>query len=358
MSKCDISIELDDPQAVYKLGDTVMGMVKIQVNKDVNCRALKITGLWKTHGRGNTDRGKYGEHTAFEGKMKAGEVISIPFRNLIEDVPLTYRGEYLNIDHYVDVRIDIPWRLDPKASEEFLVLPGGIQEIEEPTQTYKQSVGCMIGCATILGMIGFICCLVAIAKGDSLTVLTIGFVLLALSILSFLAIFKNRFAERKLGKVHLEMGTNIITPNSSVPCKVVFKPTKPVEINKVTAELTATEVVTSGSGTNKSTYRKKIFEEITNLSDYQLFQPYQSAEISGDICIPDTMAYSFESSDNQLHWELALHMDVKNCPDWKHTANLKLVPHEHVFGDPIAEAEDSSMDHKQSNENENESPEW
>ena len=122
MSKCDISIELDDPQGAYYLGDTVTGTVKILVNKDVNCSALKITGLWKTHGRGNTDRGKYGEHTAFEGIMKAGEVKTIPFNILVEGVPLTYRGEYLNIDHYVDVRIDIPWSLDPKASEEFLVL--------------------------------------------------------------------------------------------------------------------------------------------------------------------------------------------------------------------------------------------
>jgi hypothetical protein len=361
MSKCDISIELDDPKSTYQLGDTVTGTVKIQVNKDVNCNALKITGLWKTHGRGNTDSCNYGDHIAFEGLMHAGEVKTIPFSILIEGVPLTYRGEYLNIDHYIDVRIDIPWSIDPKASEEFLVLPGGIQEIEEPLNSDPNTSSALLGCAIFTLMASLICYLGYLNLADEeikLGSMIMGVVFLVLFICIVVSAILKRLRERKLGLVSVEMDTYIVTPNSSVPCKIGFSPLKPIEVNGVTAKLTATEVVTSGSGTDKTTHRKQLFEEITNLSDYQLFQPYQSTEISGDICIPDTMAYSFESSDNQLHWELALHMDVSNCPDWKYTANLKLVPHEHVFGDPIAEAEDSSMEHNQSDENEKESPEW
>ena len=362
MSKCDISIELDDPKSTYQLGDTVTGTVKIQVNKDVNCNALKISGLWKTHGRGNTERGKYGEITAFEGIMKAGEVISIPVRILIEDVPLTYRGEYLNVDHYVDVRIDIPWRLDPKASEEFLVLPGGIQEIEEPWNADPKASTARFGCAIVTLLLTLICYLVSLQFEDErmkMTGFCIGVIFLVLFICLVVSGLLKRLREKKLGLVSVELDTYIVTPNSSVSCKIGFSPLKPIEVNGVTAKLTATEVVISGSGTDKTTHRKKLFEEITNLSDHQLFQSYQPAEIIGEICIPDTMAYSFlAGSDNKLRWELAFHMDVKSCPDWKYTANLKLVPHEHVFGDPIAEAEDSSMDHNQSDENEKESPEW
>lgn len=361
MSKCDISIELDDPQGAYHLGDTVTGTVKILVNKDVNCSALKITGLWKTHGRGNTDRGKYGEHTAFEGIMKAGEVKTIPFNILVEGVPLTYRGEYLNIDHYVDVRIDIPWSLDPKASEEFLVLAGGIQEIEEPLKTGHNTSSTLFGCAIFPLLASLFAYLVSLQFEDEagkMTGFCVALILLVIFIYIVAKAILRRLREKKLGVVNLEMDTYIITPNSSVPCKLVFSPLKPIEVNKVTAKLTATEVVTSGSGTDATTHTKILFEEIANLSDYQLFQPYQSAEISGDICIPDTMAYSFESSSNKLHWELAIHMDVKSCPDWKHKANLRLVPHEHVFGDPMAEAEERLLNHNQLDENEQESPEW
>lgn len=361
MSKCDISIELDDPQAVYQLGDTVTGAVKIQVNKDVNCRALKITGLWKTHGRGNTDSCSYGDHIAFEGPMHAGEVKTIPFNILIEGVPLTYRGEYLNIDHYIGVRIDIPWSIDPKASEEFLVLPGGTQEILEPSNADPTASSTSFGCAIFTLILSLVCYLASsqlVDEKSKFTALCIGVISLLIFVCAVISNILSRIREKRLGLVNLEMDTFIVTPNASVPFKLVFSPLKPIEVNKATAKLTATEVVTSGSGTSKATYRKKVFEEITNLSDSQLFQSYQSAEISGDIYIPDTMAYSFESSDNELRWELAFHIDVKSCPDWKYTANLRLVPHEHVFGAPVAGAEESSLDHNQSDENEQESPEW
>ena len=362
MSKCDISIELDDPQAVYQLGDTVTGTVKIQVNKDVNCSALKITGLWKTHGRGNTDSCNYGDHIAFEGLMHAGEVKTIPFSILIEGVPLTYRGEYLNIDHYVDVRIDIPWSIDPKASKEFLVLPGGTQEILEPSNADPTASDIGFGCAIFTLILSLVCYFVSLQFEDEASKMTgfcVGVILLVIFICVVISKILIRLREKKLGLVNLEMDTFIVTPNSSVPCKLVFSPLKPIEVNKVTAKLTATEVVTSGSGTDKTTHRKKLFEEIANLSDYQLFQPYQSAEISGDICIPDTIAYSFNAgASNKLHWELAFHMDVKSCPDWKYTANLRLVPHEHVFGDPTAEAEERLLDLNHSDGNEQESPEW
>lgn len=362
MSKCDISIELDDPQAVYQLGDTVTGAVKIQVNKDVNCRALKIAGLWKTHGRGNTDSCSYGDHIAFEGPMHAGEVKTIPFNILIEGVPLTYRGEYLNIDHYIDVRIDIPWSIDPKASEEFLVLPGGTQEILEPSNADPTAASTGFGCAIFTLLLSLVCYLVSLQFEDEASKMTgfcVAVILLVIFIFIVVSRSLRRLREKKLGLVNLEMSTFIVTPNSSVPLKLVFSPLKPIEVNKVTAKLTATEVVTSGSGTNETTYRKKVFEEITKLSDSQLFQPYQPAAIGGDICIPDTIAYSFNAgASNKLRWELAFHMDVKSCPDWKYTANLRLVPHEHVFGAPVAGAEESSLDHNQSDESEQESPEW
>ena len=76
MSKCDISIELNNHKSTYQLGDRVKGTIQIQVNKEDNCKALKIAGLWKTHGRGNEDSEEYGEYSAFDGLMKAGEVKS------------------------------------------------------------------------------------------------------------------------------------------------------------------------------------------------------------------------------------------------------------------------------------------
>ena len=104
--------------------------------------------------------------------MKAGEVKTIPFNILVEGVPLTYRGEYLNIDHYVDVRIDIPWSLDPKASEEFLVLAGGIQEIEEPLKTGQNTSSTLFGCAMFALLAGLFAYLVSLQFEDEAAKMT------------------------------------------------------------------------------------------------------------------------------------------------------------------------------------------
>ncbi|MFP6672200.1 MAG: hypothetical protein VB857_12355, partial [Pirellulaceae bacterium] len=71
MSKCDISIQFENRERTFRSGDTVNGTVTIDVNKNVNCRALKIAGYWKTHGRGNRDSGRYGEKVVFEGDLIA-----------------------------------------------------------------------------------------------------------------------------------------------------------------------------------------------------------------------------------------------------------------------------------------------
>lgn len=361
MSKCDISIQLDDPQATYLIGDVVTGTVNIIVNTDVNCRALTIAGLWKTHGRGNTDSERYGEQTAFEGLMYAGELMTITFSIALESVPVTYHGEYLNIDHYIDVRIDIPWKFDSKGKTEFLVLPGANQEIEEPTQP-KTNAGCGLFLAFIVGFTGINCVFMGIMLGQpsqgSPALLWAGCVLVALAgLVAFLSL-RNSLAERKLGEVKVELGTKIITPNSIVPCEIAFTPLKPIEVTEATAILTGTEVVVSGSGTNKSTYRKILLTQTTVMSDAKLYPPHQPVNILGELSIPDSVAYSFKSNDNSITWVLNILVAIKNYPDWSHGINLTLVPHGHLHGNSSSESGEPSADDGDSGDHEVELPHW
>jgi len=53
MSKCDINIDFDRDDRMYRGGETVTGALGICVNQDLNCNGIKLTHFWKTHGRWN-----------------------------------------------------------------------------------------------------------------------------------------------------------------------------------------------------------------------------------------------------------------------------------------------------------------
>ena len=123
MSKCDLSIELDNPDQLYKTGDSVRCTIHVSVDKTVNCDGLTITNMWQTHGKGNQDSGTIATEELFRGEWQPGEYsYSCLFE--IKEGPLTYRGHYINIDRYIKVRADIPWAIDPKTEIEYIVEKG------------------------------------------------------------------------------------------------------------------------------------------------------------------------------------------------------------------------------------------
>ncbi|MCP4814403.1 MAG: hypothetical protein GY888_17990, partial [Planctomycetaceae bacterium] len=76
MSKCDISINFENDQDQFRSDQPVTGTVDIQVNKYVDCRSLIVAGLWKTHGRGNRDTGRYAPQSLYKGELQAGQSYS------------------------------------------------------------------------------------------------------------------------------------------------------------------------------------------------------------------------------------------------------------------------------------------
>ena len=63
MAKCDLVVELDEPDRVYRSEEMVQGKVHVDVDSDVKCSGLVISCGWKTHGRGNVAMGKAEEET-------------------------------------------------------------------------------------------------------------------------------------------------------------------------------------------------------------------------------------------------------------------------------------------------------
>lgn len=97
------------------LGDVVHGTASWSAEKPPK----KVTAVlrWYTEGRGDTDEEDVAEAELTLGDSAFGLTTSFSFTLTIpEDSPPSYDGAILRILWSVDVRLDIPWGRDDKAS--------------------------------------------------------------------------------------------------------------------------------------------------------------------------------------------------------------------------------------------------
>ena len=88
MAKCELSIELDEPNRVYHEGEKVQGVAYVKVDSTVKCTGLVLSTGWKTHGRGNVTSGPAEETTVFSGQWTQGNKYEYRFSLSAGDWPL------------------------------------------------------------------------------------------------------------------------------------------------------------------------------------------------------------------------------------------------------------------------------
>jgi len=326
MSKCDIVIEFDKDDRTFHAGEIISGKVYVTPNKDVSCNGVLIAIGWATHGRGNKDSESI-NGLEYDGKQfLAGQTIAYEFRFDSPSAPLTYHGHYLNVDHYLTVRLDVPWALDPKAKEEYILLPGPacapVGEVHGITQTGEpqKAAGCVMVVAAVIAIVSLFF--------GFLPVIIVAWII---AVILGVKVFRNSMASRQLGEVVFSLARNRAAPGERLPVSVELSPIKPTAINGITTSLKGVEKVVSGSGTNRSTHTKTIFEKHYVLSHATQLSSGSQA-VSGEIRIPETDAWTFHADDNDLNWEVTLRVDIPNWPDWVAAAELELIP---SSNDPI-----------------------
>ncbi|KFB40639.1 AGAP001822-PA-like protein [Anopheles sinensis] len=145
--KCDVQFD-DNPQGIFRAGDTVSGTIEIQLEKPKKCRgiALRINGFastsWHAKVKGPDDKGKtknkktnfngredyFGSITYFVGsdvgnplEVPAG-VHRYPFSCVIpQTAPSSKEGKYGHIRYVVKVSLERPWKYDHVFQVPFLV---------------------------------------------------------------------------------------------------------------------------------------------------------------------------------------------------------------------------------------------
>jgi hypothetical protein len=322
MSKqADITIEFDKKDRVFTAGSVVSGKVTVSPLESIECRDIVVSIFWSTHGKGNRDKKELNTLASGPQRLIAGKDIVIPFSFQLPCAPLTYHGTYVNVDYYVKAKIDLALKLDPSVEKDFLVLPGASYSPSgASTRNTAQNKN-----STKSSLIGWVISIVILTL---LTVLFLHFwfvFLVVLLIVSYRPIM-NSYAAKKTGKITVDAGNRIIYPGKKLPLSISFTPNADLNCNCVKISLNADESAVSGSGTNKTTHHHNIVSDNFDLPFEKYIRKGTDVKHQIDITIPDIAAYSFDSSNNGVSWNVAIHIGIDKWPDWKEKIILVMCP--------------------------------
>ena len=331
MAKCDVRVQVDRGDRVYRPGDVVTGHVHINVNKSVQCDALKVTLMWRTHGKGNTERGSKQELVVATGERWEPGVRQYPFRYTLPAGPVTYHGGYLNVDWYVVAEVDVPWAWDPEGEIDLVLEPAPpklaagtayrerkLEPVHHELGLAKSSGRAPVGCilAAFALFFGPFMYVMIAESDDVIGVAVFGAIATLLFIGAVARRIMNNMARRALGKVSIDLSDETARAGERIEVTFNIAPEKEANVDGLNVKLTGKEIVVKGSGTNKKTYTNVLHSEQRAVcAERRVIRPGQTLRLSGVLAIPKQAAPTFRSSDNKVKWEVEAHIDIPRWPD-------------------------------------------
>jgi len=323
MSNCNIRVELDREDRVYRVGDHVKCLVHVDVDQAVSCDGLLARVSWYTHGRGNGDSGGNREHILFKGEWQAGSHV-YPCEFDLDSGPLSYHGHNINIDWQVEARADIPWAIDPKDSAEFILERGQDcpqlyaekVQLDRNTLSNGKSLWLFLTIPLIFSGVGAYKVASNWRINDIFDMLFwIALVAVVLTVSFF--VVRNSLAQRKLGKVTVSVDPKALNPGELTEVSVSFSPRVMIALNGIMAQLVAKEVAISGSGTNRKTHTHTFHREEFPLIGKIRLEQGRQARYQTKVMVPKNAHHTFIADDNRIQWQVELTIDVDDWPDWR-----------------------------------------
>ena len=321
MAKCDLLIELDEPDRVFLAGEMVKGCVRVSVDSGVNCSGLVVSSGWKTHGRGNVTSGEGEQTTVFSGEWAAGQPQEYKFSLPAGDWPPTYHGHLLSIDHYIDARAKIPWAFDPKASSPFMVRATEASAECSPLAQASANLTILIVALVLLAVVPG-----GMAVASGLGWFGFLFVLVSIATIVAFVFFRKFLPTYMLGNPAALIQEDTLALGDEVVGEFVTTTKKNVSINSITAVLTCMEKCVSGSGSNKTTHTHAVFEKSLELQSKTVLKVGQEHRLPFVFRVPDDAPCSVKLHQNSLIWSVELRVDIPRWPDWVKSLNLFVGP--------------------------------
>lgn len=351
MSSCEVTVVLDGPGQDVVAGSDVTGAVAVTVGEQTEPANLCIRQIWRAHGKGNTHEVVVEERIELLPRLTPGSPHNVPFRFRAPDSPVTYHGHLVNVDHYVSARVNKPWAKDAVAEADYLVVPGpasaeayrlGKLAAKAGGGTGKKGPGCLTVVFWILSPLFAVMLLVLIAV-----------LLPILAVVGIVVLVKRALAEKRLGQVTAELGaqvveepgarkrpdgwlarklrrtgsrTYVVAPGETVSAILRFTPPADVTLNGARLDVAATELATSGSGTDATTHRHVVWSHAVTLLDRQPLMRGVPVDVAVPLELPWLGVYSLDAPSNKISWTASFRVDVPGWPDWEHEDELRMIP--------------------------------
>ncbi len=338
MAKCELTITIDKPDRTVAPGERITGIVQVRADADVPCNGLTVTREWSTHGKGNRCTGGSETLTLFKGAWSADEAVTYEWAFDVPAGPVTYHGHFLNVDWYIRARADVPWAIDAKAEEEFIVVPGRAEmqlgpehKAPDAAKPGQASPGCAFAVGMVFLLVGlaiFIVGLVVLNQQTcgGLITLVFGFVFGLIGGAVAYGAIRNTLAQRTLGAVDVGFSSRAVRKGDALGVSAKFTPRAAADVTRVTARLIGRERVISGSGTNKTTHTHGLHEQTVEVSGATRLVPGQPVELTASLPVPVNAAPTFAASENYLEWLVTVHFDLPGRPDWEQDYPIDVVP--------------------------------
>lgn len=361
-----LNLRLDRDDGVYRADESITGRLDVRADDDTEFNELRVVPTWRAHGRAGTDTGRIPGKRIEGEALSAGETREYAFEIEPSPGPYSYRGHYINIDWQLQAEADVDWAFDPSEEVDFRLEPGPrddylpgettpsekLADHGSDDQTVSQ-LGAGFGLVFMLaggGVIGLGTGMLGGGAVNPFAVL-IGLVFFVVGGWVAYDSVKNYFAEMKLGDVDVELSSRAVAPGETLEWGVTFVPSSDVELNGVTVTLEGYEEVEVQQGTDTRTYTETLHsetqepEETTNRE----LPAGERVVFKGAFEVPETRAFSFECTDQEIDWDVHFHLDVADWPDWEHEAGLIVRPaadpsSKEATADPSASAEGDEVE--------------
>ncbi len=325
MSKCDLHIVFDHDDRTYKLGEAITGKIQVLAREAFHCRKITLLCAWRTQGRGNkASGGEEGMVFAEDAKFQSGELKEYPFKFSAQRGPVSYQGQYLNVEWYLRAQVDIPVAVDVIKEETFMLAPGDISEeivlgtedqLEEAAapSSFKERMTM----ARVLAVPFFVLGVAMIVLGGSnLVALLLGLAVAGFGGWQLFMMLRNKLAQQRVSALEVNVQPVKISAGNAVTCSFLFDSRDARRLRKITATLKAEERVVSGAGGLKNTHTHKIYETVVEQSNQDVVAFGDKTEIKIPVPIPPHAPSTFRAPDNALIWSIRVQIDIPNWPDW------------------------------------------
>jgi hypothetical protein len=327
-----LRIVFDKNDCIFHTDEPISGKVVVEAAGEISCREIRLAYGWRTHGKGNTDKGDQANLSLINQDLKIhpGETREFSFRFDAPSYPLSYHGYYFNIDWYLKATLDILHAPDLSTEEDFLLVgkdppkddwPEYPRQVEtRPSVPSKSSANFSSNSLILVAGVILATFLLAIRPA-------LGVVFIALLIAFFFRkhIFNLAF-KLKMDMKEVQIQPPEIHPGDRAACLISFQTKSSVYLDHIEVFVKAVERTVSGSGSRTSVFSSTLYEKQYDKSYREELAAGRWIIYECPLAVPPNVPANFYSSSNSIRWALVVKIACKGWLSYEKTIPFPVSP--------------------------------